>query len=66
MDWITESVAIGNCIDAHDPVLREQHGFLGLISLDGSMTNEKALALGYDDWGGACQATCRLIHAANL
>jgi protein-tyrosine phosphatase len=50
MDWITESVAIGNFIDAHDPILRSQHGFLGLISLDGSMTDEKALALGYDDW----------------
>jgi protein tyrosine phosphatase (PTP) superfamily phosphohydrolase (DUF442 family) len=50
MDWITDTVAIGNRIDAHDPTLRAQHGFLGLISLDGSMTNEKALALGYDDW----------------
>ena len=50
MDWITDKVAIGNRIDAHDPKLRQQFGFLGLISLDGSMTNEKALALGYDDW----------------
>jgi len=50
MDWITDTVAIGNRIDAHDSALRAQHGFLGLISLDGSMTNEKALALGYDDW----------------
>jgi protein tyrosine phosphatase len=50
MDWITDSVAIGNRIDAHDPKLRSQHGFLGLISLDGSLTNEMASNLGYDDW----------------
>ena len=50
MDWITESVAIGNHIDAHDPALRAKHGFLSVVSVDGSMTKEKALALGYDDW----------------
>ncbi len=43
-------LAIGNRIDAHDPEMRKQFGFLGLVSLDGSMTKEKALALGYDDW----------------
>ncbi len=50
MDWITDSIAIGNRIEAHDPILRAKHGFLGLISLDGSMTDERALAAGYDDW----------------
>lgn len=49
MDWITENIAIGNCIDAQDPVLREQNGFRSLISLDGSMTDDQALAAGYDD-----------------
>lgn len=50
MDWITENVAIGNHIDAHDSALRTEHGFLSVISVDGSMTKEKALNLGYDDW----------------
>lgn len=49
MDWITETIAIGNRIDAHDSVLREQNGFCSLISLDGSMTDDQALAVGYDD-----------------
>lgn len=31
MDWITEHVAIGNRIDAHDPTLRERCGFRGLV-----------------------------------
>lgn len=50
MDWITENVAIGNHIDAHDSALRAEHGFLSVISVDGSMTKERAFNLGYDDW----------------
>lgn len=49
MDWITPEIAIGNRIDAHDPGLRAKHGFQAVISLDGSMTDGEALALGYED-----------------
>lgn len=50
MDWITETIAIGNRIEAHDSALRDQQGFCSVISVDGSMTDEQALAMGYDDW----------------
>jgi hypothetical protein len=49
MDWITGEIAIRNRIEAHDPGVRAEHGFQAVISPDGSMTDEKALALGYDD-----------------
>lgn len=49
MDWITGEIAIGNRIEAHDPGVRAEHGFQAVISLDGSMTDEQALTLGYDD-----------------
>jgi protein-tyrosine phosphatase len=49
MDWITEQIAIGNRTDAHDAGLRERIGFRCVISLDGSMTEDLALSLGYDD-----------------
>jgi protein-tyrosine phosphatase len=50
MDWITDEVAIGSRIDAHDATLRANAGFAAVVSLDGSMTDENAEALGYDDW----------------
>jgi len=50
MDWITETIAIGSCKEAHDAHLREQMGIRSLVSLDGSLTDERAQALGYDDW----------------
>lgn len=50
MDWITEAIAIGNRIEAHDPAHREQTGICSLISLDGSMTDDRVLAVGYSDW----------------
>lgn len=50
LDWITDNIAIGNRIEAHDEVFRAQNGFHSLISLDGSMTDKKALTIGYDDW----------------
>jgi protein-tyrosine phosphatase len=49
VDWITREIAIGNRIDAHDAVLRAQHGIQAVISLDGSMTDEIAVTLGYED-----------------
>ena len=49
MDWVTDAVAIGTAVEAHSPGFREQHGFQGLVSLDGSMTIQKAYSLGYDD-----------------
>ncbi|MCX7176028.1 MAG: dual specificity protein phosphatase [Proteobacteria bacterium] len=50
MDWITEAIAIGNRIEAHDPAHRERTGICSLISLDGSMTDDRALGIGYTDW----------------
>jgi protein-tyrosine phosphatase len=49
MDWITPEIAIGTHLDAHDPEVRTRHAFRAVISLDGSMTEDRALALGYDD-----------------
>ena len=49
MDWITDAVAIGTAVEAHSPGFREQHGFLSLVSMDGSMNIQKAYSLGYDD-----------------
>jgi len=50
MDWITGTIAIGSRDEAHDALLREQNTFRGLVSLDGSLLDEGAQALGYDDW----------------
>jgi len=50
MDWITETIAIGNRLEAHDSSLRAHEGFRSLISLDGSMTDDRAQAIGYEDW----------------
>lgn len=50
MDWITETIAIGNRNEAHDGHLRGQNGIRSLVSLDGSMKDELARALRYDDW----------------
>ena len=50
MDWITDAIAIGNHFEAHDPDFREQHCINSLISLDGSINDERALASGYADW----------------
>lgn len=49
MDWITNDIAIGNRIEAHDIDLRTRFGFRSVISLDGSMSDDMALALGYED-----------------
>jgi protein-tyrosine phosphatase len=49
MNWITEHIAIGDRLDAHNAELRESEGFRCVISLDGSMSEDQALALGYDD-----------------
>ena len=49
MNWITEHIAIGDRLDAHNVELRERAGFRCVISLDGSMTEVQALVLGYDD-----------------
>jgi len=47
--WITDRVAVGNRGAAHDAQLRAREGFVGLVSLDGSMEWKKAESLGYDD-----------------
>jgi protein-tyrosine phosphatase len=49
MDWITDNVAIGNRVDAHSAQVREEGGFRSVISLDGSMTEDRAFDLGYED-----------------
>lgn len=50
MDWITETIAIGNRFEALDSALRKKSGFRSLVSLDGSMTDDQVLAVGYDDY----------------
>ena len=72
MDWITEHIAIGNHIDAHNVALRKRFGFSAVVSLDGSMTAAAAEANGYDDWfittlidgaGNSFDLHRKIIHA---
>ncbi len=37
MDWITESVAIGNYLDARDEKMLREHGFRSAVSLDATL-----------------------------
>lgn len=50
--WITDSIAVGNQAAAHDSDLRASEGFLGVVSLDGSIDWDLAEAKGYDDFYG--------------
>ena len=46
MDWITDTVAIGNSLGARDAALLARHAFRSAVSLDGSLTAADAAALG--------------------
>lgn len=46
MDWITETVAIGNYLEAQDSNFLSEHGFHSVLSLDGALRNSKAEDLG--------------------
>lgn len=59
MDWITDEVAIGNYLEAQDAALLKQHGFRSLLSLDGTLTPERAT-----DFGLSEVTSCRLIDGA--
>jgi len=48
MDWITESIAIGNYLDAQDEELRRSQGIRSMICLNGRLTGVKASELGLD------------------
>lgn len=45
MDWITEQIAIGNYLDAQDANLLRQGGFQSVLSLDGTLAEERAVEL---------------------
>lgn len=46
MDWITEHVAIGTALEAHDPDILAQHAFRSVVSLDGSLLPRHAADYG--------------------
>ena len=46
MDWITDEVAIGNCLEARDAELLRRHGFKAVVSLDGTVNAKDAETLG--------------------
>lgn len=48
MDWITESIAIGNYLDAQDEELRRSQGIRSMICLNGRLTGVNASELGLD------------------
>lgn len=48
MDWITESIAIGNYLEAQDKDLLAQEGLRSALSLDGTLKGDKAQELGLD------------------
>lgn len=49
MDWISDRIAIGNHLEARDADLIRRHGLRSLLSLDGSVSESEAVALGLDD-----------------
>jgi len=48
MDWITETVAVGNFVDACDAKLLRREGVRSVLSLDGSLLESDAVRLGVD------------------
>ncbi len=59
MDWITDDIAIGNYIEAQDAALLKQHAFQSVVSLDGSLSADKAVEFGLSEI-----ASYRLIDGA--
>ncbi|RYD82931.1 MAG: hypothetical protein EOP84_08655 [Verrucomicrobiaceae bacterium] len=48
MDWITETIAIGNYLDAEDAALRRSSGIRSMICLNGKLRGVRAEALDLD------------------
>ena len=48
MDWITETIAIGNYLDAEDADLRRSHGIRSMICLNGKLRGVRPETLGLD------------------
>jgi protein-tyrosine phosphatase len=48
MDWITESIAIGNYLEAQDKDLLSREGVRSALSLDGTLKGERAQEFGLD------------------
>ena len=46
MDWITDTVAIGNHAEARDAELLRRHAFRSVLSLDGSLAADRAAEFG--------------------
>jgi protein-tyrosine phosphatase len=46
VDWITETVAIGNYLEAQDTDLLRREGFRAALSLDGTLSPDHASGLG--------------------
>jgi hypothetical protein len=61
MDWITESVAIGNCVDAQDKDLLLREGIRSAVSFDGTLTLKNTEKNGKN---GAPAHVCRLGNKA--
>jgi protein-tyrosine phosphatase len=59
VDWITDEIAIGNGLEAQDTTLLKQHAFRSVLSLDGTLTPERAGDLGLVE-----VASYRLIDGA--
>jgi len=49
MDWITEQIAIGNHLEAHDADVLRSHAFRSVLSLDGSLSSRRAAEFGLDE-----------------
>jgi protein-tyrosine phosphatase len=48
MDWITDTIAIGNYLEAQDAELLGQASVRSVLSLDGSLTQQRADELGLE------------------
>ena len=46
MDWITETIAIGNYLEAQDVALLRKHGIRSILSLDRTLQNAAPTSLG--------------------
>jgi protein tyrosine phosphatase (PTP) superfamily phosphohydrolase (DUF442 family) len=49
VDWITDRVAIGNCLEARDSALLKRSGFRSVLSLDGTLVEQDAAELGLSE-----------------
>lgn len=49
MNWITETICVGNYLDAQDVIRHRAEGIRSLVCLDGKLRNVEASAMGLEE-----------------